>query len=68
MYGVQAFGWHTGDAELSSPSPVAEPDAISNSETNPEQPQNNCLIMHHPEEKEQGVYRSSSSLQQTTPT
>lgn len=37
---MKVFGWHTGDAELSSPRAVAEPDAMLNSETNPEQPQN----------------------------
>lgn len=47
--------WHTGDAELSSPSSVAELDAMSNSETNPEQPQNICLVTHDPGEKGQGL-------------
>lgn len=52
--------------------PCGQPGAIYfvtvNSETNPEQSQNNCLVMHHPGENGQGFGQHSNPLQRTTPT
>ena len=55
---VRVCGWHAEDSELSSRSLVTALDEMVNSETDPEQPRNNCLAMHHPERRARGVLKA----------